>query len=341
MKVGIIGRAGSGRSTVFDALTGLTGAARSTTKTRLGSAPVHDARLDRLTVMYNPKRRIPAEVALSLPPNPTSGLLDIPTVSMMRDLWAYAHVVGAFTGDPEQVAATQMEELTTEMVLADMDRVERRRERVARGGGDRPGELPALERAAVQLDKEQPLRLLDWEEEHAAILDDLCMMSRRPLLMVINVSEDEASAEPSEALRAKAEETGIHLFWLCAPLEAEIAGLDAESRPEFLEAYGLDRPASHRFVQTSLSLLNQICFFTVGDDECRAWPIPRGSRAPRAAHAIHTDLERGFIRAEVVTYEVLMEHGSEAACKAAGKLRSEGKEYEVLDGDVINIRYNV
>ncbi len=341
MKVGIIGRAGSGRSTVFDALTGLTGAARSTTKTRMGSAPVPDTRLDRLSAMYNPRRTIPAEVALSLPPNPTAGLMDIPTVSMMRDLWAYAHVVGAFSGDAEQEAATQMDDLTTEMVLADMDRVERRRARVAKGGGDRPGELPALERAAVQLDAEQPLRLLDWEEEQGAILDDLCMMSRRPLLMVINVSEDEAGAAPSEALRAKAEEAGIHLFWLCAPLEAEIAGLEPESRPEFLEAYGLDRPASHRFVQTSLSLLKQLCFFTVGEDEVRAWPIPRGSRAPRAAHAIHTDLERGFIRAEVVTFEQLMEHGSEAACKAAGKLRAEGKDYVVLDGDVINIRYNV
>ena len=341
MKVGIIGRAGSGRSTVFDALTGLTGAARSTTKTRMGSAPVHDSRLDSLTALYNPKLRIPAEVALSLPPNPTSGLLDTTTVAMMRDLWAYVHVVGAYTGDPEQIAAAQMDELTTEMVLADMDRVERRRARVAKGGGDRPGELPALERAAVQLDTEQPLRLQDWEPEQAAILDDLCMMSRRPLLMVINVSEDAAGGAPSAALQAKAEEVGIHLFWLCAPLEAEIAGLDAESRPEFLEAYGLDRPASHRFVQTCLGLLNQICFFTVGDDEVRAWPIPRGSRAPRAAHAIHTDLERGFIRAEVVTYEDLMEHGSEAKCRAVGKLRTEGKEYEVLDGDVINIRYNI
>ena len=227
------------------------------------------------------------------------------------------------------------------MVLADMDKVERRREKVGKAGGARPGENAALDRAAPQLDAELPLRLLDWEPEQAAILDDLCMMSRRPLLMVINVSEDQAGDAPSAALLARAEAAGIHLFWLCAPLEAEIASLDAESRPEFLEAYGLERPASHRFVQTCLTLLDQLCFFTVGPDEVRAWPIPIGSRAPRAAHAIHSDLERGFIRAEVITYEVLMEHGSEAACKAVGKLRSEGKEYVVLDGDVINIRYNI
>ena len=341
MKVGIIGRAGSGRSTVFDALTGHTGAARASAKTRLGSAPVPDERLDRLTALYSPRSTVAAEVGLSLPPNNTAGLLDVATVSQMRDVWAYAHVVGAFSGDPEEVAAAELDELTTEMVLADMGRAEQRMERVGKAGGARPGEAPALERAAKQLDTEQPLRLLDWEPEHAAILDDLCMMSRRPQVMVINVSEDAAGEAPSEALAAKAAAMGIHLFWLCAPLEAEIAGLDDESRLEFLEAYGLERPASHRFVQTCLGLLNQICFFTVGPDECRAWTIPRGSLAPRAAHAIHTDLERGFIRAEVVTYEDLMEHGSEAACKSVGKLRTEGKDYVVLDGDVINIRYNV
>ena len=341
MKVGIIGRAGDGRSTVFDALTGMSGAARTPGKLRLGIARVPDTRLDRLVAIYNPRNTVAAEVALALPPNPTGGLLDPTEVGQMRDLWAYAHVVGAYAGDPQQIAAAQLEELTCELVLADMARVERRQERVGKGGGARPGESEALERAAAQLDGEQPLRLLAWEEEQGAILDDLCMMSRRPLLTVINVPEEQAGDAPSPQLREQARRWGIHLFWLCAPLEAEIASLPADSRHEFLEAYGLEQPAAHRFVQTCLRLLNQICFFTVGPDEVRAWSIPRGSRAPRAARTIHTDLERGFIRAEVVTYEDLLEHGSESACKAAGKLRTEGKDYVVQDGDVINIRYNV
>ena len=125
------------------------------------------------------------------------------------------------------------------------------------------------------------------------------------------------------------------------PLELEIAGLDTETRTEFLEAYGLTQPASVRFVQTCLSLLDLICFFTVGPDEVRAWPLKRGEHAKRAARTIHSDLEKGFIRAETFAYDDLMEYGTEAALKAAGKLRQEGKTYIVLDGDIINVRFNV
>lgn len=343
MKVGIIGYTGAGRSTVFDALSGKKGTPLSPGKTRLGVAPVLDPRLDALTALYKPRRTVHAEVSLALPPNATAGPLDAPLVREMRDLRAYAHVIGAFGGDEpaDEKAARQITELSTELVLTDMERVEKRQARIAKGGGARPGEEDALKRAATQLDLEQPLRLQDWEEGHLLLLNDIGLMSQRHLLTVVNVPEDLAGSTPGKASTAAAEATGSGLLWLCASLEAEIAALAADARLEFLEAYGLEQPVASRFVQAALSLLDQICFFTVGPDEVRAWPIARNSVALRAARAIHTDLERGFIRAEVVSHDLLLELGSEAKCRSEGKLRMEGKEYVVQDGDVITIRFNV
>jgi ribosome-binding ATPase YchF (GTP1/OBG family) len=142
-------------------------------------------------------------------------------------------------------------------------------------------------------------------------------------------------------VRAAAAAAGSELLWLCATLEAEIAALEPEAQREFLAAYGLEEPVSARFLRTALGMLDQICFFTVGPDEVRAWNIRRGTNARRAARAIHTDLEKGFIRAEVIDYPVFIEQGSEARCKAAGKLRLEGKDYIVKDGDIITVRFNV
>ena len=343
MKVGIIGKVGAGRSTVFDALTGLGNAAHTPGKMRLGVARVLDPRVDKLVALYNPKSTVYAEVNLALPPNNTAGPVEGNVVREMRDLRAYAHVIGAFGGgDPSAEAAAQLVELSTELVLTDMERVEKRRANIKKGGGDRPGEKAALARAEQQLNDEQPLRLLDWDEEARGLLDELGLMSQRPLLTVVNVGEDHAGDGPSGELTAEAERTGGKLLWLCASLEAEIAELDdEEAKAEFLEAYGLTQTASRRFVQACLDLLDQICFFTVGPDEVRAWPIPRDTVARRAARTIHSDLERGFIRAEVVDTETLLQHGSEAACRNVGKLRMEGKTYIVQDGDVINVRFNV
>ena len=342
MKIGIIGRSGSGRSTVFDALTGKTGGARNADKTRMGTAKVPDQRLDLLTALYKPRATICAEVELALPPNPTAGPLDAAVVSQMRDVWALVLVAGVFAADDAAAAAAELvTELNNELVLADMDKVEKRTARIKKGGGDRPGEVEALQRAAAQLDQELPLRLLSFDDNARKWLDDVGLISQRPLLTVINVAEDQAGGGPSPQLGQQAEAMGSELLWLCAALEAEIAGMEPEDRPEFLEAYGLTQPAAHRFVQATLALLNQICFFTVGQDEVRAWAIPRDSNAKRAARAIHTDLEKGFIRAEVVPYQDLLELGGEPQCKAAGKLRTEGKDYLVQEGDVINVRFNV
>jgi hypothetical protein len=158
---------------------------------------------------------------------------------------------------------------------------------------------------------------------------------------VINVDEKHAGDQPSEAIRAAARDIDSELLWLCATLEAEISALEPEAQQEFLAAYNLQEPVSRRFVQTALTMLDQICFFTVGPDEVRAWNIPRGVNARKAARAIHTDLEKGFIRAEVIDYDIFVELGSEAKCKTTGKLRLEGKDYIVQDGDIITVRFNV
>jgi len=342
MKVGIIGHTASGRSTVFDALTELHGTPRTPGKTRLGVARVLDPRVDKLTELCQPKKTVYAEVSLALPPNASAAPLEPSVLREMRDLWAYAHVIGAFSAETvERTATAQIAELGTELVLADMERVENRRARIAKGGGARPGEEAALARAAAQLEAERPLRLQQWEEGAQGLLDELGLLSQRPLLTVINVGEARAGEQASTAVRAAAEAAGSELLWLCAPLEAEIAALEHDTQREFLAAYSLDEPVSHRFVQACLAMLEQICFFTVGPDEVRAWNIRRGTNARRAARTIHSDLEKGFIRAEVTDYEVFVELGSEAKCKSAGKLRLEGKDYIVKDGDIITVRFNV
>ena len=342
MKVGIIGKVGSGRSTLFSALTGQTLGPGAAAKTRLGVARVPDERVDRMVEIYKPRSTVYAEVNLALPPNTTSASLDAQALREMRDLSAYAHVVGAFGGeDPEQQVPAEAQELTTEMVLADMERLEKRVANIKKARSARPGEEALLERADAQLQKELPLRLVAWTEEERGMLTELGLLSHRPVVTVANIAEEGAGDDVPASVAEAAREAGAPVLWLNTPLELEISGLDAETRDEFLEAYGLTQPASVRFVQTCFSVLDQICFFTVGPDEVRAWPLQRGEHAKRAARTIHSDLEKGFIRAEIFTYDDLMEHKTEAAIKTAGKLRQEGKTYIVQDGDIVNVRFNV
>lgn len=342
MKIGIIGRTGSGRWTLFDALAGTTTTIRAPGKTRLGVAKVFDSRVDILTGICKPKKTVFAEVNLALPPNATNGPVDLREIREMRDIGAYAQVVGVF-GDEEieDSAIAQMAELSTELVLADMERAENRQARLTKSGGARPGEEDLLRRALAQLESEKPLRLLEWDENARGLLDELGLLSHKSLMTVINVAESKLVMPIPASIKEKALSLGSELFWMCASLEGEIAALDTAAQQEFLAAYSLSQPVSHRFVQATLNMLHQICFFTVGPDEVRAWNIERGSHARRAARAIHTDLEKGFIRAEVIDYDVFVELGSEAKCRTAGKLRLEGKDYIVKDGDILTIRFNV
>lgn len=335
MRVGIIGHRGAGRSTLFEALTGQTQSAPQD-RTRLGVTRVHDPRVDKLTALCQPKKTVYAELTLALPP----GAMDISALREMREIRAYAHVISAFTGEAlEVVIPAQVSELKQELVLADMERVEKRLANIQKAGNPRAGEKEALDRAAPLLEKEQLLRAESWNEVESGLFDELGLVSHRPMLAVVNVDEAAlAEALPAAAQQAVADYGTVLV--LSAQLEREIADLDAEAQSEFLAAYNLEAPVSQRFAHACLGLLDQICFFTVGPDEVRAWPIPKGVNAS-AARAIHSDLEKGFIRAEVISYDAFVEHGSEAKCRAVGQLRVEGKDYLMVDGDIVNVRFNV
>jgi ribosome-binding ATPase YchF (GTP1/OBG family) len=338
MKVGLIGRAGSGRSTLFDAVTGMTGAGRQPGRMRLGLARVGDPRLDLLSEICAPRRAVHAEFTLAVPP----GSLDVAALREMRDLRALAHVVDAFSGaSPEQAVAEQLAELQTEMLLADMERVENRLVRIHKGGQARPGEREAVEAAARVLEGEQPLRLHRWDERAAGLLAELGLVSQRPLLTLVNLAEQRLGRPLDAGVTQRAAAVCSEVLALSAELEREIVQLDSGAQRDFLAAYGLAEPLSQRFARACLALLDQICFFTIGPDEVRAWPVERDSRAQRAARAIHTDLEKGFIRAEVITFDDFVAYRSEAACRAAGRQRIEGKDYPVQDGDIITVRFNV
>jgi ribosome-binding ATPase len=342
MKVGIIGRKSTGRTTFFEGMTGQVGAPRTGNKTRMGIARVLDPRIDTLSAICKPKKTVYAEVVLALMPDPTVGPVEIKITREMRELRAYAHVIGAFTGEPvEEAVPAQIQELSAELILADMERVENRLARIGKGGGARTREDELLHAAATLLEQERVLRLETWDEQQLDLMDELGLMSHRPLITVVNVSEELLGEPVPPAVEEAAQALGSPVMWLCATLEAEIASLPPDEQLEFLAAYDLERPVSQRFVQEAFTLLNQICFFTVGPDEVRGWAIPRETVAKRAARTIHSDLERGFIRAEVVDYDTFVAQGSEAKCRSLGLLRTEGKDYEVLDGDIINVRFNV
>ncbi len=239
--------------------------------------------------------------------------------------------------DPER----ELRDFDAELVLHDLAIVEKRLDRLRKEGHKGTGEFHELERLHVQLEEGKPLRTMRWSAAEEGELAHFGFLSRRPLLVVLNVGEDAASAPPPAAVEAAARERGSEVLALCAAVEAEIAELALADQPEFLASLGLEEAAQARFIRAAYHLLELISFFTVGEDEVRAWPIRRGDRAPRAAGRIHSDLERGFIRAEVVHYDDFIALRSESRARQEGKLRLEGKEYVVQDGDILVIRSGV
>jgi ribosome-binding ATPase len=225
-------------------------------------------------------------------------------------------------------------------VLADLEVVERRLDRARREKAN-PAEVAAFELMKRTLEEEQPLRTLSHDQLNRDLLRGYALLTDKPLLVALNVTEDRAAEPLPGEIAARLGEIGAAGLVLSASMEAEIAGLGADDQAAFLADLGLEEPALHRFIRTAYGLLDLISFFTVGQDEVRAWTIRRGTRARPAAGRIHSDLERGFIRAEVTPYAVFMEYGSEQAVKDAGRLQIEGKDYVVADGDILSIRFNV
>lgn len=349
MKIGLVGFPGCGKTTVFNALTGQTaetgyGAARG--KTHLGVVKVPDPRVDALGKLFQPKKMTFAEITFSdvaaAPAGANTQGLDAQTLQAMRDVDALCHVVRGFVNEGGDAPAplSEVQGLDTEMTLADLILVEKRLERLKKEKG-KPAEVALMERVKAHLEASRPLRELTLAEADWVALSGFRFLTQKPLLLVLNVDESRAGEPPPADLTEYAPAHGLGLVVLSGKVEMDIAQMAPEDQEEFAKSLGLTEPALGRFIRAAYGLLDLISFLTAGEDECRAWTIRRGNSAHRAAGKIHSDIERGFIRAEVVRWEDLVSLGSEGRCREAGKLRLEGKEYVVQDGDVIHFRFNV
>jgi len=346
MKAGLVGYSQSGKTTLFNALTGLqaqTGGGRRS-RANLGTIPVPDQRVRHLASIYKPRKTTFAEICFVDVPGPDArgAGLDATTLQALKEVDALLLVLRGYARDdggaPDPVR--QLTDFEADLLLSDLEIVERRLERLRKEHAA-VIEATVLERCQQALDAEKPLRVLEFAPEELRVLTTFSFLTMRPVLAVLNVSEADVGASVPAPLGEACERRGIECLPVCAELEAEIARLAEDEREEFLASLGVGEAAVSRVIRSAYALLKYESFFTVGEDEVRAWTIRHGDRAPRAAGRIHSDIERGFIRAEVMAYDEFLKTGSEAAMRQAGKLRIEGKNYEVRDGDIINFRFNV
>jgi len=350
VKVGIAGFPRGGKTTIFNALTGQhadVGGFSEPGKVHLGTIKVPDPRVDKLSEIFHPKKTTYAEmVFVDFPAAAeTAGThaLDTATLTQMRESEALVQVVRGFadaiTGDPPH-PVRDLANFKSELLLSDLVLIEKRLERLKKEKG-KEQERTLLERCKVFLDEERPLRQIDLSPEEGSSIAGFGFLSRRPLMVVLNVGEADVAADMPPAVAEFLATENLEGLVLSGKIEMEIAALDADDRRAFLEDLGLKATARERFIRAAYELLDQISFLTSGEDEVRAWTIKRGTSAVKAAGKIHSDIERGFIRAEVVHYDDFVQYGSDAKCREHGKLRLEGKEYAVKDGDIIHFRFNV
>jgi len=357
MEFGIVGLELSGKTTLFSLLTGHDpGAAHGKAATHVGIAQVPDPRLDRLSALFRPRKHTPATVRFVDVPGIAKGgsaSLNLPELRTMDGL---AVVIRGFASEavphPEGSVdpARDLELLETELLLSDLAVATNRLDRLGREIGKRrapelEAERDVLTRCRSALEGGTPLRRLGLSAEERRLLKGFTFLTLKPMLVVLNAGEAEAAdlagAIARSGLAPRQGEPDVAVSAVCATLEEEISRLAPADQAGFLADLGLPDRALDRLLRAAYALLGLISFLTAGDDECRAWSIPAGTPAAKAAGAIHSDFERGFIRAEVVPWQQLLEAGSFAACRAKGVLRLEGKDYVVADGDVITFRFNV
>lgn len=346
MKVGLVGFAGSGKTTVFNTMTGLHVPVGYGGEVRLGTVRVPDERIDRLSQIFRPKKTTYAEIAFCDVPGEHGAEkkgLSTKSLQQIRDQEALCLVLRDFENPAVEGKVDPLGDLEafhTECVFADLELIERRLARAQKEKAP-PAEVAMFELMKGALEEGRPLRSVPAAQLDRSQLRNYVFLTDRPLLVALNREESRAAAPMPPALAERLAALQAAGLVLSASVEAEIAGLPPDEQKAFLDDLGVAESALSRFIRAAYGLLDLISFFTVGEDEVRAWTIRRGTNARVAAGRIHSDLERGFIRAEVIPYEVFMKYGSEHAVKEAGKLQVEGKEYLVADGDIMHVRFAV
>jgi GTP-binding protein YchF len=364
MKLGIIGLPNVGKSTLFNALTGAGAPSANypfcTIDPNVGVVQVPDPRLDVLAEMYHPEKYTPATVEFvdiaGLVRGASKGEgLGNKFLSHIRDVDAVVHVLRCFEdGDIIHVDGTvdpvrDLETINMELIYADIEVVEKRIEKtqkLLKGDKSLQETLDVYGKLMDALNEGKTARAAELTEDEIALLDDLNLLTLKPIIYVANVSEDEAAGvspdnEKYNALKKAADAEGAEVIPVCAGIEAEIAELEPEEKKLFLADLGIEESGLDRLIKASYALLGYISYLTAGPKEVRAWTIVKGTKAPQAAGKIHSDFERGFIRAEIVAYDDLIACGSMNAAKEKGLIRSEGKDYVIEDGDVVLFRFNV
>lgn len=365
MKLGIVGLPNVGKSTLFNAITKAGAESANypfcTIEPNVGVVAVPDKRLDVLEKIYNSKKKVYTSVEFydiaGLVKGASKGEgLGNKFLSHIREVAAICHVVRCF--DDENVVHVEgsvdpirdIETINLELIFSDLEVLERRMEKsvkLARSGDKTAkAEYSLMERIKAHLEDNKPVRTLEVTEEEDEIVKSLFLITSKPVLYVCNISEDDMMSGNLEndlvkRVQEHAKSENSETVIVAARLEEELSGLEEEEKAEMLEEYGLTESGLDKLIRTSYKLLGLMSYLTAGVQEVRAWTIVNGTKAPQAAGKIHSDIERGFIRAEIVSFDVLAELGSEAAAKEKGVYRLEGKEYVMKDGDVVNFRFNV